>query len=1201
MSRLVTKSWLKRLITDILKSLKDADKYKSEDLGVFGTSKILSTEDVALLNNYNKLLEQGKSYNEAFELSLKNASISAQNMAINAGGASVNLQKMTIAERAAATGAKLLSSALKFGAGLLVGSLINVAIGWIEKLVDKYTNAQEHIQEFANSFSDSMQSAKEEQKAVYDLTSQYIKAVASTNDLKLSKEELQSIQDTLINKYGDEAKSIDLVNGKISEQITALLKLKKEQAENDIKKISITDPQDSDNKLSGTMAYKTAKKYIEQTGELKSVFKDYDDYMQSIPNNQRFTEIQRSLNEFEVTATGSYQKVAGIYQMWTDDFYDLLSKLKGKVGIDGNAENLYFGGSLKQQIDSMKLVYDELSKKWENFDTNSEEQKWLSDLAVQINSLQEQYDGLNSAIQEYETLQKIIKESDNSKTTEKALNNLNDLKNSYIDAMNNGNYSNMDNYYNQLKQEKINLEKQFKNNEDILQAIQDFFNALPTKINTDVFDITQFSEDIDNLQTKIKSLKETLSKLKDGSITQDELIDFTQEYGLTEYINDIPKLQSELEKLIQTSPDELINKLWELRKSLGDTDKVKVDNLINRLERLTNTSENIGESAKKVKEYSDKIKSLASTINGLSKQINDLNKTIDDLKEKQSDLQDENSGLQQAYEYLIDQKINKINDEIKPHQQIIDELELENELLQIQNDNYQLQLDKIEEEISKYQTASNTVQDYIDKQTKAIEDSYQARIDKIQEENDAINEQLDLEKKKDAYENAKRKQKLVYTGASGLQMVTDQTAVNEAKQEYDNALVDNQVKALEKERDTKIKSWEEYAQRWSAAVDKINGKADELTANEVLGSDWRTKITNKDIDTLNNFSKKYNDYVNKQKTPLEKKIKNNEKEINSNNKVINNEKKIIESKNAVIDKWNNYKDQLSSIVSQVEGINNKYLSNLKSLIGNENLTLENRNKNLELFKQRYAQNVKDISDITNSLKVYENNKTDLENQKKAYANLKQKYTNLKKKYSDESKTDKGSKVTKYKVVIDGKIIGISLTKNGAEEIKQAYIDKEIASRKSAQSILPWSKQTEVFSPFGTDPSKQWEEELKKKIKINSYSTGGTIDYTGIANVHGKPSQPEVIFNSSQAKKLYDFIANTKNLSEVIGNKIANNLGNSTINNIVNKSDTNNTPVNFVIQQVIANNPVEFAKQIEREVDNIFKQVNFDRMIGKIKK
>ncbi len=41
----------------------------------------------------------------------------------------------------------------------------------------------------------------------------------------------------------------------------------------------------------------------------------------------------------------------------------------------------------------------------------------------------------------------------------------------------------------------------------------------------------------------------------------------------------------------------------------------------------------------------------------------------------------------------------------------------------------------------------------------------------------------------------------------------------------------------------------------------------------------------------------------------------------------------------------------------------------------------------------------------------------------------------------------------------------------------------------------------------------------------SYKDGGIIDYQGFAEVHGSPSSSEVVFNSSQASKLYELVKN----------------------------------------------------------------------------
>ncbi len=58
------------------------------------------------------------------------------------------------------------------------------------------------------------------------------------------------------------------------------------------------------------------------------------------------------------------------------------------------------------------------------------------------------------------------------------------------------------------------------------------------------------------------------------------------------------------------------------------------------------------------------------------------------------------------------------------------------------------------------------------------------------------------------------------------------------------------------------------------------------------------------------------------------------------------------------------------------------------------------------------------------------------------------------------------------------------------------------------------------------------EELKKKLK---FKEGGIVDYTGDAAVHGSKAKPEVVFNSTDAKKLYDLVHNTDSLIPKIAN------------------------------------------------------------------
>ena len=1132
---------------------------------------MLSTEEVASIQTYNKLLEQGKTANEAFNVALSKSSDTVKQMASNAEGASIQLKAMTLSEKMAATGANILRIGLGAIKKIAIVAAINAVIKGLVKLYDKIVQVKKAGQtdisstdtydEYISKATEKVETDKKQIQVVKDIATQYKELSNSTISTDKKKEQLLQLQYKLIDSYGSEAKGIDLVNGKYDESIEKLKSLNEEK-----QKQLIDD--------SYAKYVKNRKAYNTQSAFLSS---DNEDWL------LRF-----------------------------NDAYQQLTRKNGSSGtrlFKTTDSNIF--GQKSLSFDNARQAADEINKAYEKLINDT-------DLRTRNKSTWEDY------VQKLDEIRVAVNK--NADKAEVALSDYAQTVVTTVQQANNIDFSKISK--SQYEKWKAELIKNYGQNDDtVISAISDYLGktyiAAQEQTNTkksDVFDITQFSEDIDNLQTKIKSLKETLSKLKDGSITQDELIDFTQEYGLTEYINDIPKLQSETEKLIQTSPDELINKLWELRKSLGDVDKAKVDNLITTLEQLSDI-ESVSDITNEINTLDDQINGLKDTIDGLDDQIKSIDEQLSNLKDRQSDLQDENSGMQQALEYLIEQNIRAIENQIEPHQKVVDKIEEENDKLEQQNDLYQQQLDLLNEKIGKYETTADVVKDAIQKEIdilndrkQAVEDEYQARIDKMQQENDAINEQLELEKKKDAYENAKRRKKLVYTGAAGLQLVTDQTAVDETKKDYNDALASKKISDLEKERDIKIntiekqiKSWEDYSQRWSDVVDNINKKQDEKTAKEILGSNWRKKINQQDISVLQTFASKYNFYVNVQKVALEKKIQQNEKDIKQNEKIIKSEQKVISEKQKIIEKWNDYKTELSNAISDIEGSNNKYISSLKNLVNGENLTLQNRNKYLSNFKAVYAKNIADINSITNSIKSLENTKTNLENSKTAAQDRKTSLEDKKKELETRAnESDTVAKRVKYYIVKNkkGRTIQAFQNKKAAQVFIKDTIKESISDKVSADMAkLPTGLPADIVQNERVQSRKKWEKYYKNYYKVVlKYKTGGVADYTGMAQLDGSKSKSEVIFNSTDAKKLYDLVHNTTNLADMLSKRIVDTMqsGSNLDRNIQTNSSTV-TPINIVIEKVVADNPVEFAKQMQAQIEYAFKQMNLDRMIGKIKK
>lgn len=112
---------------------------------------------------------------------------------------------------------------------------LSMVIGAVTNQVDKYKEKIEETRQKSKELSDAW---KEDNTSLNDTISQYKELNKKMNDNSLSteevktvKEQLTSIQDTLNQKYGDEADSIDLVNGKYDEQIAKLDELSKKKAQ----------------------------------------------------------------------------------------------------------------------------------------------------------------------------------------------------------------------------------------------------------------------------------------------------------------------------------------------------------------------------------------------------------------------------------------------------------------------------------------------------------------------------------------------------------------------------------------------------------------------------------------------------------------------------------------------------------------------------------------------------------------------------------------------------------------------------------------------------------------------------------------------------------------------------------------------------------------------------------------------------------
>lgn len=1059
-----------------------SDFKKINPFSQFKNNSLIPVNEIANVRQFNNLLAQGKSVAEAESIALKGCSETTLNVARSANGAAVSEEILSASLKGVATSSKLAAAGMKvlstignmvFGLGL--SFLLDGIITLFDNIVNGADNAKESLAQFTSSFSDSIDKLDEENKSVNELVNRYVTLVATTDDLSTVKDDLNTIQDNLIDKYGNEAKSLDLLNGKMSENIKKIKEWKKEKAESELYQESdITDPDDEDRKLSIAEAYALAQKKLKEGSSFGS-------------NGGRVGQAY-----VPDTLFGKYNSNADINKVGSRDYGDWgdykevaeILKKYNNVGMSGyDDDTLYFAGTMQERIDTMQKVYDELSEKWANISKDDNRNKWLADLQKELATTTEEYNKLSNAVDKYNEIQKTLENYNTSEAFSKTFDEAQKATKSYSHAVANKNIDDVDRLYDLTQKYKDKLTNLANGDEDLIDYVNTFFETLPAKLTTETFDISEWTDDIDEVQNKAKSLKDTLTSLQDGSISDSDLVELFKSYpDLAKFSGNTEKLTEEVKKLIRQNPKELTDRLKELSNSLPNgNDKANVEGLISSLEKL-------GE--------------VVSSISEVKLSVDDIEKiyeeTFDDLIDK---AEDEKDVLEEQKNILAEQKT---------------------------------QLDNI---ISQYETVANTVESYIDEQKSAIEDRYNAEIDAIKAVNEEKQDTIDLQEKLNNLENAKKKKVNVYSEASGWHLETNTEEVNKAQQEYEQASADKRVSDLEKQRDKETSLWDKYKQQWQDLINSSTNTENEQLAKDILGVNWTDKIAQQDTNILNDFASKYQSYRSQLSDQVEKEIESVDKEITAKSKEIEAYKK--------------EKEALSNYVTDITNKNKDYIKQLTNVSEKEMQTMEGRTKFLEDCKKR-AREALDYSDI-----------------------------------SVEGAKSNGLYLVQY----DGETVGTGLDETQAEQLKSELYGKMVSSELLANPMLGKNKGalTAILNA------------LKSKFNIiKPYRSGGIDDYTGLAQLHGKPNAVETIFNSEQGRKLYNLVANTDNLVNYIGDKIYNGITDlvrtkmSSPNNIQNRNDTNNKTIVFQIDTVNTTDGTTFLEQMNAYLQ----QADLDRIVGK---
>lgn len=164
--------------------------------------------------------------------------------------------------------------------------------------------------------------------------------------------------------------------------------------------------------------------------------------------------------------------------------------------------------------------------------------------------------------------------------------------------------------------------------------------------------------------------------------------------------------------------------------------------------------------------------------------------------------------------------------------------------------------------------AVGIIDDEIDKLKKLKEeqeDYYDKLIDDKKAANDETEKELELARLQEALANAqKEKTKRVWREGIGWVWEADQEAIREAQEALDEFNREQELDALEKQKDEAIKNiedqidaWEKYKESWENVADDYETQQARMTLAQQLGADAEAKILQKRLDVLEDYKSKY--------------------------------------------------------------------------------------------------------------------------------------------------------------------------------------------------------------------------------------------------------------------------------------------------------------------------------------------------------
>lgn len=1040
----------------------------------------LTEKSISQLKQYTTLIEQGATRTQAFKQAMVDASPATKAAATEIARGNVNLNQLTTSSRAAAIGMRLFNAALNAG----IMYIISIGIKALNDLAHAEENAMKAAQENVETTQAKVDEYKSQQEQIDELIEKY-KALRETenNDNAQTRSQLVSLQEQITNLIGDEADNLNLVNGRLDEQLAKLKEIK------DIKFAdafeSAESAYDAAVEQAETFAYHKGNSVFGANKWDKNIvdmdFKNLIDNRNTQIGNEIVNQV---LEELGIGSAGfNMDSFDAYYEIKFDKNTDLKQRLEAtNKMIEALRVSTYDTSQDNDLYEAIKEYRNELQGVVEAQENSAKQMVDLYTQQVGDDKLSQME---ISSFKEYETAKRaMIKDISRQQSIQDAL---------FEGVISQADIENaVNNYMAGLDEVSIYYEAWLKNTTQGSQSDYEKAKSMLSLEDVEVdFDYSEYKEKINETTDSLSKLSSAYAKLVEGNATSSDILSIVDNFPeLSQYANDTKTLTEKVKELGQQKAEPLLTELRNLAKTVKDPEQqAQIEGIVVQLERMAGLSEGIKKTADAVKQIS------------------------------------------------VDDYIKYEEDNI---QKIIDKLEKEKDSQNDVLDSLKQQKETLEQTISEYEKVADVVGKYIDRtqiepledRKSELEEYYNTQIEKLKEENEERSKNIELQEKQDALANARKQKNRVYTETEGWVWKNDNKAIRDAEKDladYQNTM---SIESLEKTRDAEvknideqIKSWEKYKDEWKKQVEAITEADNELIASKILGADWQDQVASQSVDIMTTYGNEYASYNNRLKNQVEVEIAQTEKVINERDKEI--------------EEWKDYKNDISNLNKSIETSNEAYLQSLNNLVLDENSTWEDRinhlKRNVEIIKQLNAE--------------------------AESANLTQ--------------FDSGM----YTLYQGDELVGWGYSSAEEAERERRKIAENIAKNRTPQN-----------APAGVIES--IIQSIMNSMRIKKYARGGVNTTTGLSWMDGTKSNSEVIFNSAQAKQLYDIVRDG-NFGKMIGENVMNGFKSALgqLHSRKNPQSANNEiNISFAGANINAESYESFKDYMDRYTGDLFLQL-----------